>query len=124
MPLEIHPERGVSEIPARRMIWLPWIFWLVVLLASIGLVFYASEPKADPVFWVNQDGIQVVLHNDLCSLTDRIGNLPHKATWQEDGKVYEGCWGLRPDVGYVIFYFEDRTVGLIPIRALRRVLGA
>jgi hypothetical protein len=54
---------------------------------------------------------------------DGIANLPRKAVWHENGKEVEGCWGGRPDVGAVIFYFSDKTVALAPISGFRKVVS-
>ena len=87
-------------------------------LAGI-LFFVATSVYADPVMQLTEGDLQIVLHDSPCKLKDVV-NLPRKAVWMEKGKTFEGCWGVRPDAGAVIFYFEDKTVGLAPMQAFKR----
>ena len=92
--------------------------------ACLGTLLAIATPAgADPMFRATQGGVTVTLYDDPCELV-AVTNLPLKATWVENGKTYEGCYGARPDAGVVVFYFEDRTVGLIPFQALSKVVGA
>ena len=93
---------------------------VVCLLVLVGI---ATDAHADPRFQVVADGAKVVLHDDKCAVAE-VTNLPYKATWEEKGKVFQGCWGARPDAGVVMFYFDDKTVGIIPMQELTAVVGA
>jgi hypothetical protein len=97
------------------------IAWLgvVCLIVLVGL---ATNVHAGPRFQVVADGAKVVLHDDKCAVS-AVKNLPYKATWEEKGKVFQGCWGARPDAGVVMFYFDDKSVGIIPIAELTAVVG-
>lgn len=98
------------------------LFILIALV--IACLLYAVKAKADPVFQATaQEGVRVVLHNDKCTL-DAVTNLPYKATWEEKGKTFQGCWGPRPDMGVVVAYFDDRTAVAIPLQAFSRLQGA
>jgi hypothetical protein len=97
------------------------IAWLgvVCLIVLVGL---ATNAHAGPRFQVVADGAKVVLHDDKCAVS-AVANLPYKATWEEKGKVFQGCWGARPEAGIVMFYFDDKSVGIIPIAELTAVVG-
>jgi hypothetical protein len=97
------------------------IAWLgvVCLIVLVGL---ATNAHAGPRFQVVADGAKVVLHDDKCAVS-AVANLPYKATWDEKGKVFQGCWGARPEAGIVMFYFDDKSVGIIPIAELTAVVG-
>jgi hypothetical protein len=101
---------------AQRLIAVLGVICLIVL---VGL---ATNVHAGPRFSVVADGAKVVLHNDKCAVS-AVNNLPYKATWEEKGKVFQGCWGARPDAGVVVFYFDDKSVGIIPIAELTAVVG-
>lgn len=92
---------------------------VLVLLAAT----WPTKAHAEPVMQTSEGGVTVQLWTDACALQKQIANLPYKATWHEGGKVIEGCWGARPDVGVVIFYFADKTVGMAPIQAFVKVVG-
>jgi hypothetical protein len=90
------------------------------VLAGI-LFFVASNVYGEPVLEASEDGVRVVLHTDKCALKE-VSNAPYRAVWHENGKTVEGCYFVRPDYGVVILYFAaDRTLGIAPIRAFRRV---
>jgi hypothetical protein len=88
-------------------------------LAGI-LFFVATSVYGESVMQLNDGDVQIVLHDTPCKLKEVV-NLPRKAVWMEKGKTFEGCWGVRPDVGVVVFYFDDKTVGLAPMQAFKRI---
>jgi hypothetical protein len=118
---EIRPHKDERSL-LRKVIAVLGAVCLVVLLAVA--VTWPTKAHADPRFQVSIEGVTVVLYDDKCDLTDQITNLPYKATWTEKGKTYRGCWGARPDAGVVMAYFEDKTIGLIPMQGLTPVRGA
>lgn len=91
-----------------------------------GFAWFLTLPlnaNADAVFEARDGDIRVVLHDTPCELSE-VSNLPRKAVWHENGKTVEGCWGPRPDLGLVVMFFaSDKTVGLAPMQAFRRVTG-
>lgn len=99
---------------------LPWLVWAAIIVS----VIWATKAYAEPVLKATVEDVSVFLWTDECALKGQIKNLPYKATWQEKGKTFQGCWGARPDIGVVIFYFEDKTMGLAPIQAFEKVAGA
>ena len=92
---------------------------VLILIAAT----WPTKAHAEPVMQTSEGGVTVQLWTDACALQKQISNLPYKATWHENGKVIEGCWGARPDAGVVIFYFADKTVGMAPIQAFVKVVG-
>src|SRR5262245_51647010 len=93
-------------------------FWAVVL---VFLTCWPAAVLSAPQYSAEVEGVLVVLYDEPCE-AKAVANLPFRATWTEKGKVFNGCWGPRPNEGVVIGYFvEDRTVALIPIRAFKRV---
>jgi hypothetical protein len=91
-----------------------------------ALVWLIPFPvQSEPVYEAREEGsgVRVVLHDTPCELSE-VSNLPRKVEWHENGKVIQGCWGQRPDIGIVLMYFgADKTVGLAPMQAFRRVTG-
>ena len=102
----------------------PLIAWALVIAFTLAGVFYASRVNADPIARANAENNAVItLYNEPCELKDQITNLPYKAAWVEAGKTFRGCWGPHP-AGLAVFYFDDKTTGVIPFQALQRVSGA
>lgn len=99
---------------------LPWLIWAFIA----ATVVWATKAHSDPVMQAVDGEVRVVLFTEKCELTSLIQNLPYKAEWHEKGKVFQGCWGARPSYGFVLTYFADLTVGVIPIQALTKVRGA
>jgi hypothetical protein len=56
-----------------------------------------------------------------CKLKEHVGNLPNRATWQQDGKVNEGCVGVPPQSGEALFWFDDLTVVRVPLQMFHKV---
>lgn len=103
-----------------RLTILPWLVWALFIVT----VVWATKAYSDPRLQAVDDGVRVILYDDKCELEDQITNLPYKAVWEEKGKTYRGCWGPRPDMRVMVAYFEDKTIGVIPMGALTRVSGA
>jgi hypothetical protein len=90
------------------------LFVSLTMLAAAGV---SAEP-----FAILQDKHAVVtLHREAC-LLKAVANLKHRATWEEDGKRYEGCFGVffNQAIG---FYFDDKQVAVIPVAAFMPVRG-
>lgn len=86
----------------------------VVVACALMLIF---PPKARAEGGVGD----IELLFEPCRLTHMITNLPRRATWTEDGKVTEGCWGPNPGApGVVTTFWEDKTVVPILTDKLRR----
>ena len=83
-------------------------------------LFVVSPALADPVATASADGVLITFYSDKCALKEVV-NLPYRAVWTEGGKSVEGCYTARPEAGVVVCYFADKTVGLVPYRALKEV---
>ena len=59
------------------------------------------------------DGVKVSLTDEPCALP-AVVNLPRRATWEEKGKTFQGCWGRSGPV--VMAYFDDRTAAVFPVQ--------
>jgi hypothetical protein len=96
----------------------------VLAVIGIALLLYVVNAKADPVYESRDEGgARVVLHSSPCTLK-AVSNLPRRVVWHENGKEVEGCWGARPEAGVVVMYFgADRTVGIAPMQAFKKVIG-
>ena len=90
------------------------LFVLITLLAAAGV-------RAEPFAILQNNRAIVTLHKEACVLRD-VSNLKHRATWEEDGKRYEGCFGVffNQAIG---FYFDDKQVAVIPVAAFIPVRG-
>ena len=96
---------------------------IALLLAAalcILLAVYPKKAKADPVAAVEQGGVRIVVHTEKCSFNE-VSNLPNRATWEENGKVLEGCVGVFGQIGLVLFYFSDKTVVAVPMQMFSKV---
>ena len=86
------------------------------------LVLFCLPAQAVPIFAADEGGVRIVLTDEPCQLKT-VSNLPLRATWEEKGKVYEGCWAPRPDMGVVVGYFSDLTAVALPIPMFKKVQG-
>ena len=101
---------------------LPLSVWLAIVV-GIAASFVAGRVHAEPRWRAEAQGAVIVLHSDKCELAE-VSNLPFKATWEEKGVTFTGCWAPNPDVGIVVGYFkEDRSVAIIPIQVFKKVTG-
>jgi hypothetical protein len=106
-----------------RRIILPWAIWAVAILATIIALLAAGEARAEAAFEAQaENGARVTFYKEPCRLKE-VSNLPYRAVWTEGEKSYEGCFGARPDHQLLVAYFTDKTVGLIPLSALRKLTG-
>lgn len=105
-----------------RLTILPWLLWAVLIGAAIAGVFYASKVHAAPIYQAEQGGVRVVLTDEDCKLP-QVSNLTKRATWTEDGKTFEGCYGGHPMFPIVMAYFSDKSVVALPVEMFVRVTG-
>lgn len=100
------------------------VFPLPVYAVLIALALcWPSMVFAEPVFSTSGGGVTVTLHKEKCAMP-QVTNLPLRATWEENGKTFEGCVGAIPPLRAFIFFFSDLTVTAIPMDAFQRVQGA
>lgn len=99
---------------------------VIVFLAGLllyGVIGAIRNVNAAPLVSASAEGAIITLTDEPCALK-AISNLPFRATWVEKDKSYEGCYGVRADVGLVVAYFNDATVALIPMQVFKKVVGA
>ena len=95
--------------------------YLLALAAAVFL-FLPSQVKADAQYRAVIQGVVITLYSDECTLKGTVSNLPRKATWLEDGKTFEGCFGYVEALGLLMFYFrEDKTVAGLPSSVFTKV---
>lgn len=111
----------IDDMAMSRCYWKRVIGILLAGLIVLALV-WPAELMADPLFRATDGKAVVTLHSDPCGLTNVVVNLPKRATWEEGGKTYEGCYSIAGP--FVMFYFDDKKVGLAPSDAFQRVQGA
>ena len=93
------------------------------LLALAALLFLIPLPvKAAPQYLASSGDVTITLYSDKCELKE-VSNLPFKATWQEKGQVFQGCFGINGEAGVVMFYFTDKTVAAAPVGMFKPVQG-
>lgn len=121
MSTEWFQGRSVDEQMA-RFYWGRVSALAVIGAAVLAMILYPMRAAAEPLFQAGDANIKITLHSEPCALKEYVSNLPQRATWEEKGKQFEGCWGHNR--GLVIFYFhEDRSVGHAPATAFERVIG-
>ena len=101
----------------------PSPIWAVVFGLILAVALYAGKALSSPRFVATDGTTSITLHDEPCELKEVVTNLPYKATWTENGKSFEGCWGSWVNDQRVLAYFTDKTVALIPFNALAKVQG-
>lgn len=116
-------EHEQEQQPTRKTVAPYWAVGAAILLGvALAGALWSGRAYSDPIFKAENEGVAITLYDEPCELA-AVSNLPFKAVWIEKGKTFQGCWGARTEVGLVVAYFDDRTVGLIPIQALKKVVG-
>ena len=92
---------------------------MVKVLGILALCL-AFSAQAEQIASASGEGITVGIYTDKCALNS-VSNLPYKATWTEKGKVSQGCYGINS--GVAVFYWEDKTVVILPVSLFQRTTG-
>jgi hypothetical protein len=93
------------------------------LLAIFLGMFVPTPSMAGPVMVARVGPVSITLYDESCAIA-AVANLQRRATWAENGKVFEGCFGVS-EIGVVMLYFaEDRSVGAVPTEMFVRVTSA
>lgn len=95
------------------------------LILACALAAGCATPvvaPAAPVAEVAQNGVAVRLFREPCTLAGAVSNLPYRATWEQGGRTFEGCYTVQHGT-VVVAYFDDRSVVAIPL-SLFRAAGA
>ena len=96
---------------------------LVVVLMLGSIMLYSGTAKAEPLYRASSEGVTITLYSEPCKLK-AVENLKSRATWEENGKVTEGCYGGHPQFPLVLFYFADKAVTIVPVEVFKRMTGA
>lgn len=94
---------------------------MLKLLAGL-LLFVSFSLGAEPLYVAKADNVIIILYKEECK-EDGVTNLKRRATWEENGKVTEGCWGAVSQFGIVLMWFADKTVTLLPAPFFEKVSG-
>lgn len=102
---------------------------IVFVLGLLLLVFLVvtGDARAAPLLVAELKSGKVTLTDEPCALK-AVTNVPKRVTWLErDGKLIEGCYGLytarlfHGDVHFVIGYFSDLTLQVLPLSVFSSV---
>jgi hypothetical protein len=96
-------------------------FWGTVI-AVVATFLYCLPALAVPMAEASYNHAKIVLTDEACKLS-AIKNLPRRAVWTEKGKTFEGCWEVH-QFGFVIAYFDDQTIAVIPADMFKPITGA
>lgn len=91
---------------------------LRICILSVILFFVASVAYASPVAVLDEKGVKVTLYDEPCKFT-HVVSLPYRATWEQDGKKFEGCFNVHQQAGAVVAYFDDKSIALMPTSLFR-----
>ena len=87
----------------RKILFAVLLCWVVTASAGKQLVAKGAD-------------FSVFLTDEACE-SQAVTNLPKKAIWvDKNNNRIAGCWGFMHAAGSVLFYFDDKTVVLIPAR--------
>jgi hypothetical protein len=90
-----------------------YVFALAVLFC------FPSMALAKGLYVAEVSNVRIILTDEPCELKV-VSNLPLKATWTQDGKVFTGCWGVMGQI--VMGYFvEDRSIAAIPVQVFQKL---
>jgi len=115
-------EKEWNDLKLPKLTVIPWLIWALLLVAIIGAL-YAGKVFAEPIAAANAGGVTITVYKEKCTHVDSITNLPNRATWKEDGKVYDGCVGVIPQLGVAMFWFSDKTIAVVPLDMFQAVTG-
>jgi hypothetical protein len=88
----------------------------------VAFLLFSWPAFAEPMVKANVQGIEITVYTEDCALKNVVSNLPKRATWVEKGKTFEGCAGAT-QFGVLIFYFNDKTVAVVPVEHFAKVVG-
>lgn len=85
-----------------------------LVLVFLALLAYPAEARTLAV--AVKGGVSVALTDERCQL-EAVSNLPSRAVWTEQGRSFEGCYGVNGMD--IVAYFDDRTVAVLPLHLFR-----
>jgi len=88
--------------------------FIVLLLAGCA----NAQPITLPtpvVATLMAENVSIILSREPCAIP-AVANLPYRALWitKATGAAHDGCYDLRQGAATVLFYFDDRTILLLP----------
>lgn len=88
------------------------------------LLLFSPPSLAKAVAVASQGDVTVTLHDTPCSVA-AVSNLKLMAQWRDSRGVYQGCWGVQRfgQISFVLLYFDDKTVTIIPVGAFKETTG-
>ena len=91
-----------------------------IVIATLLLIIAGAftHARAADVAKLSNSGITVTLTDEKCGLS-AVSNLPYRAKWDEGNKHYEGCFGVQKI--FVLLYFDDKTVVVLPAHMFSQV---
>jgi hypothetical protein len=93
----------------------------VLAVIGIALLLYVVNAKAEPTHRTTVEGVIITLPSEKCGLPE-VSILQRRATWVENGKTFEGCFGYVEALQILMFYFrDDKTVAVVPAGVFVRV---
>lgn len=96
------------------------LFWLGLLVAGL---FWANNLFAEPILRGESNGVVITIYDEKCTHPE-VTNLPYRATWAQDGKVFDGCVGAFTGFGVAAFWFDDKTVSVVPLQLFKKLTSA
>lgn len=115
---------GLTTEPAKhdRLVLFNKLIFAIVL--GIALAMVVKLARAEPIAQAKAGNVVITVYNEKCTHQDAITNLPMRATWEENGKVYDGCVGAIPQLGVAMFWFTDKTMAVVPIEMFAKLTNA
>lgn len=102
--------------------------WILPILLLAGCATPAlppaiqQQPSSQPVWQAKDQDVTVSFYRERCRL-GAVSNLPHRATWTEAGKVFDGCFQIYPRYQVAIAFFSDGAIAVVPLGSLEQVHG-
>ena len=103
-----------------RWVFVPRI--IAATLLGICLVVVIGKAYAEPILKAEANGVVITIYNEPCTHSE-VANLPYRATWSQDGKVFDGCVGAFKSFGVAAFYFDDKTVAVVPLELFHKLVS-
>ena len=116
---EIRPRvKERASIRSRVFTWFGYLCLAVLLLIA---TVWPIRAFAAPMAVTTQGEAKITVFDEPCKLKS-VSNLKMRAIWVEKGKTFEGCWGIHGS-GFVVSYFDDGSIALIPAQDFAAVTG-
>jgi hypothetical protein len=88
----------------------------VIILLFVGCANAQPITLPTPVVaTLMAENVSIILSRQPCAIP-AVANLPYRALWitKATGAAHDGCYDLRQGTATVLFYFDDRTILLLP----------